>query len=268
MDLEPAAAMQAIINHVAAEHLAQIPRVLEPSLRPPALVRPKVDIGCSPAQWADFLRQWSRFSVGCSIPAAQMTTQAMACFSDELISTADKAIHDIGSLAVDALLTQVKAVAVQPVAVGILRAAAHSAKQASGERFQTFAAKVRGLTTDCNYVLPCPHATPPARACALIQNCAGVDYTPKVHKDILLSGIYDPDMRREVLGKSGIEEVHDIIRIVEAKEAAQDAASSIRPATAAAPTSSYKKTSKHEAGNRPQQPPRQPTSQMARVRKS
>ena len=54
-DLEPAAAIQAIINHVAAEHPAQIPRVREPSLRPPALVRPTVDIGCSPAQWANFL---------------------------------------------------------------------------------------------------------------------------------------------------------------------------------------------------------------------
>ena len=103
-----------------------------------------------------------------------MTTQAMACFSDKLISTADKAIHDIGSLAVDVLLTQVKAVAVQPVAVGILRATAHSAKQSSGERFQTFGAKVRGLTTDCNYVLPCPHAVAPARACTLVQNWCGL----------------------------------------------------------------------------------------------
>ena len=98
--LVPAAAMQAIINHVAADHPAQIPRAREPSLRPPALVRPKVDIGCSPAQWADFLRQWFRFSDGCNIPAAQMTMQAMACFSDELMSTADKAIHDMGPLVI------------------------------------------------------------------------------------------------------------------------------------------------------------------------
>ena len=89
-----------------------------------------------------------------------------------------------------------------------------------------------------------------ARSCALVQNCAGVDYTPEVIKDILLSGIHDPDVRREVLGTSGIEEksVHEIIRIVEAKEAARDAASSIRPATAAAASSSYKKASKLDAG--------------------
>ena len=121
-----------LVNHVAADHPAQIPRAQEPSLRPPALLRPKVDIGCSPAQWADFLRQWSRFSDGCNIPAAQMTTQAMACLSDELISTAEKAIRGIGSLAINDLLTQVKAIAVQPVAVGNLQATAHSAKQERG----------------------------------------------------------------------------------------------------------------------------------------
>ena len=43
--LEPAAAMQAIINHVAVDQPDQIHRARKPSLRPPALVRPKVDIG-------------------------------------------------------------------------------------------------------------------------------------------------------------------------------------------------------------------------------
>ena len=73
----------------------------------------------------------------------------MECSTEELISTADKAVFNIGALCLDELLRKVKAVAVLPVAVGILRATAHSARQAHGERFQAFAAKVRGLTMDC-----------------------------------------------------------------------------------------------------------------------
>ena len=143
----------------------------------------------------------------------------MAYFSEELISTADKAVHDIGALDLDDLLSEVKAVAVLPVAVGILRATAHSGKQGSGERLQAFAAKVRGLTTDCNYVLPCPHAATPVQVCTTVPDCKGVDYTPEVIKDILLSGIYNLDVRREVLGTAGIEEsLNDLVRIVEAKE--------------------------------------------------
>ena len=52
----------------------------------------------------------------------------MECFSKELISTADKAVFNMGSLYLDSLLREVKAVAVLPVAVGILRATAHAAK--------------------------------------------------------------------------------------------------------------------------------------------
>ena len=110
------------------------------------------------------------------------------------------------------------------MAVGILRATAHWAKQAHGDRFQAFAAKVRGLTTDCKYILPCPHAAADAQVCAIV-GCRG-NYTPAVIKDILLSGKYDHDIRREVLGSISIEDksVNDLIRYVEAKEAARDAA--------------------------------------------
>ena len=111
----------------------------------------------------------------------------MECFSEELISTADKAVHNIVVLDLDELLRKVKAVAVLLVAVGILRATAHSAKQACGEQFQAFSAKVRGLTTDCNYILPCPHAVAAAQVCTAIPDCRGVDYTSEVIKDILLS---------------------------------------------------------------------------------
>ena len=157
------------------------------------------------------------------------------CFTEELISTVDKAVHDIGLLDLDSLLREVKAVAVLPVAVRILRAMAHSAKQAYGERFQAFAAKVRGLTTDCNYVLPCPQAVAAAQVCTAVPDCRGVDYTSEVIKDILLSGIYDLDVRRKVLGTAGIEDktVNDLVRIVEAKEVARDAAGGNRPAATA-----------------------------------
>ena len=54
----------------------------------------------------------------------------MECFSEELLNTADKAIFGFNTLSLNDFMKEVKAVAVQPVAVGILRATAHSAKQA------------------------------------------------------------------------------------------------------------------------------------------
>ena len=64
VDAAPAAAMQAIIDHVALTHPDQIPRGRDQRIRPPPLVRPTIDIGCSPAQWADFQTRWTRFRSG------------------------------------------------------------------------------------------------------------------------------------------------------------------------------------------------------------
>ena len=177
-----------------------------------------------------------------------MTPQCTACFTVELVNTADKAIANMSTLNIDVLLAQVKTVAVKPVAVGILRTAAHSAKQAAGKRFQAFATKVRGLMTNCDYVDPCPHAPVPAAgevqamACN-VASCTGTDYTASILRTILLAGIYDSDIRRSILGTIGIERkpVEEVINLVEMKEAACDASGTARPAAAAASTSSYKR---------------------------
>ena len=128
-------------------------------------------------------------------------------------------------MGLDELLQEVKAVALQPVAIGILRATANSAKQVHGVRYQALTAKVRGLTTDCKYILPCPHAPVGEQVCAKVR-CRGIDYTSEVIKDILFSGIYDQEVRGEVFGDSAIEDksVNELVRFVEAKEAARDAA--------------------------------------------
>ena len=152
---DAAASMAALINHVATVHPDQLPSgARDNRVKPPPLVCPTIELGCFPAQWSDFMMRWNRFRNGSNIPVSQLTTQAMECFSEELLNRADKAIFGFNTMGLNELLREVKAVAVQPVAV------AHSAKQTHGERFQSFAAKVRGLTTDCKYVLSCPHAPP------------------------------------------------------------------------------------------------------------
>ena len=66
-------------------------------------------------------------------------------------------------------------------------------------------------------------------------------------------GIYNHNVRREVLGSSSIKDksVNELIRFVEAKEAACDAAVGGRPVATAAPSSSsYKKSSRQDSSSR------------------
>ena len=99
-----------------------------------------------------------------------------------------------------------------------------------------------------------------------VANCTGADYTESILRNILLSGIYDADIRRSILGTAGIvrKPVQEIINLVETKEAARDATGTARPAAAAASTLSYKRD---RASAKSSPPPRQQSAAAPSPRK-
>ena len=157
--------MQAIINHVAADHPAQIPRAREPSLRPPALIRPKIDIGCSPAQRRLQHPRRPNDHASHGVLLGRVNQHSRQSHPQHRLAGSSRPPHTGESHRSPAGGHR------HPQSVGPL------GKAGQRRACQTFTTKVRGLTTNCNYVLPCPHATPPARACTLVQSCASVDYT-------------------------------------------------------------------------------------------
>ena len=92
-----------------------------------------------------------------------------------------------------------------------------------------FAVKVRGAVTDCKFIALCNHATS-CRSCA-VPDCRGVDYTDIVVCDILLSGIYNVEIRRKVLSDPSMLTIliNNIICTVKGKESARNAVASAVP---------------------------------------
>ena len=84
--------------------------------------------------------------------------------------------------------------------------------QERDEPFRAFTARVRGKAETCAFSTKC--------------ECGkNVDYTDHVIRDVLLNGISDPDIRREVLGTKDVLKtpVNDVIALVENKEMARNA---------------------------------------------
>ena len=104
---------------------------------------------------------------------------------------------------------------------------------------------------NCQYKLLCPHAGPGNEACAT-AGCIGVDYSTAVVKDVLLNGIADADIKRDILGDAtlGSETVQEVVTIVEAKEAARDAVATSCTAQTAA-SSTYKNNARAKTLNAP-----------------
>ena len=67
-----------------------------------------------------------------------------------------------------------------------------SLKQEHGKSFREFNASVRATAAKCVYTIDCPHPS-----CA---KKSPVNYTSMVVKDILISGIEDHEIQRDVFG--------------------------------------------------------------------
>jgi len=101
-----------------------------------------------------------------------------------------------------------RSLAVIPVATCVLRTELLQLRQ---EAIRAFAARVRGKAETCAFAAQC--------------KCEkSVNYTDNAIRDVLLNGLADSDIRREVLGTKDIltKPINDIVALVEGKEMARN----------------------------------------------
>ena len=122
-------------------------------------------------------------------------------------------------------LEAIKRFAVNKVAISVRRTCLLSMKQQHGETFREYYANVRASADACNFKIKCHHAC--------CTNLADIDYTSLVVKDVIITGIQDTDIRKDVLawGELDKKDDKDVVTFVESKEIAQAAFSGSSPDT-------------------------------------
>ena len=183
-------------------HMAGPPRAAV-VIKGPKLDRPKVNICVTLEEWNIFKRRWDVFA---------SSSQLFQCAGDELGDSLLKMDPSIVSKPTSVVMGAMKSLAVIVVATGVMRAELVRMQQERDESFRAFAARVRGKAETCAYITKC--------TCLRV-----VDFTDSIIRDVLIAGIADLDICREVLGTSAILEraVNDVISLVEGKEMARNA---------------------------------------------
>jgi len=186
----------------------------------PKLDRPTVETGVSMEEWNMFERRWAIFKSGSHIADEDAPHHLFQCAETTLGDALLKTNPEIVSKPVDDVLKAMKNLAVIPVATGIVRAELLEMKQLRDEAFRKFASRVRGKAETCEYKV---------RFECLCKTTSDVDFTDHILRDVLLAGIYDADIRREMYGIDGIlqQPVNTVIAMVEKKEMTRDAHSSV-----------------------------------------
>lgn len=103
--------------------------------------------------------------------------------------------------------------------------------QYDGENVRSFFVRIKGKASTCAYTINCPHGT-----------CENpVDFT----KDVLISDIAEDEIKREVLGWSGLDAstIDETVSFIEAKEIAREA---LQTHSTTNGISSYRQKSKHK----------------------
>ena len=182
-------------------------------------------------EWNIFTRRWDVFRSGSGIDELSAASQLFQCAETELGDSLLKSNPNIAEGPLSTPLDAMRALAIIPVATCVLRTELLQLRQERDEPCRAFAAKVRGKAETCNYVTNC--------------TCGdSVDYTDNIIRDVILNGLYDMDIRREVLGVIDILEkpVNDVVALVESKEMARNAL----PSPSMSAMSSFQKQRKQQ----------------------
>jgi len=159
--------------------------------RGPKLERHRVDVGISLEECNIFNRRWDAFLLGSALDPAMHFTQLFQCAGETLRDRLLKSDPNIVSKPSTDLLAEMESLYVTAVATDVTRSELMCMKQDRDEQFRSFAARVRGKAETCGYTTK--------YTCTL-----DVDFTDCIIRDVLISGINDSDIRREILGTTGI----------------------------------------------------------------
>ena len=120
LDLSDAVVIALLSNHGYAHQLAPGPAPAAPSAgRGPKLERPKIDVGVSNEEWNIFVRRWGVFRSGSGM--MDLPSQLFQCAGTVLGDALLRSDPDAVSGTLDKLMGAMRALAVIPVAPGVLR---------------------------------------------------------------------------------------------------------------------------------------------------
>ena len=201
----------------------------------PRIDRPELKQDVSDEDWQTFEAEWRRFKRCTEMSDNEVADQLFQCCEKSLARLILKENPEIIESGEDALMDAMQKMAVLHVATTVRRTNLMSLRQEHGQTFREFFANVRAAAATCDYKIKCP------QVCCNDKN--PVDYTAMVVKDILISGIEDSDIRKDVLAIPELDSKSDkdIVKFVEEKEIARNALQTTLDASA---LSSYNKERK------------------------
>ena len=224
-------AMGAVLmaNHLQESHpIAATPKA-------PTFRAPEVKMGVYAEEWAAFERQWDVYRDSANVPAAKASVYLLNCCESVLMANIQKEDQNIATKSVDEVMAAIKRLAVVEVVTAVMQSELLSMVQDHDEPVRTFAARAKGIARNCQFKQKC--------------TCGSeIEFSDTVVKMVVINGIADLDIKREVLSTEGLDmkTLTETLKVIEGKERASRSMKGTSEGSQAA-NSSFRKVKADEA---------------------
>lgn len=184
----------------------------------PSMARPVISRSSTAEEWQIFLMKWEDFKKGTEIPDSLIKSHLWQCCEISLANDLFKQVGDFNQVSEGDLLKAIESLAVVKIATTMRTVSLLSAQQDQGQPFSAFLAEVKASARICSFYMDCSR-----------QGCTQVnDYTDRIVKHVIISGLADDELRRQVLSVENLDKksLDETAHIIENKDMAIRATSS------------------------------------------
>ena len=197
--------------------------------------RPSLESGISEERWTYFNTRWTRYKRLSDIPADIIPAHLLECCEEALLLDLHRSNgNTLDTMTEEALLTEIKKLAVRGESKLICRVNLRSMCQDHNEDIRHYSARVKGQASLCHYIIECPSCKQPA------------SYAEEEIRDQLVTGLSDPEIQKEVLARReqqpSADQTEDLVRFIEDREAGRRSQTALTSANHVSKISAYKKS--------------------------
>ncbi len=241
-DHEPVLQAAMLNAHVTGDHSTPVQQPLQPRRGAPKVERPRLTDNMGDVGWNAFLQDWETFIRANGVTEEDQPIQLFSCCNGELKTKVSSICQKVYEKTVPELMKLLKDLAVIPVATTVKCNELLQMRQSAGESIRAFHSRVKGKAVTCQFTVKCQHEhTPDAQGQPRVN--LPVDYTERMIRHVILNGLYDADISRDIISMSDVDDVTNdaLIARIEAKETAREATSATSNTSA---VSQYKRNQK------------------------
>ena len=193
-------------------------QVEQKSMKSEKIARPKISQGLPEEGWNSFLIQWKLYKTSAGLSATESKLQLIYCCDQELIENVLRSDPNIIEKDETDQLSSIRKLSVVPVAMGVRRSEMLNLTQDAGELSRSFLARIQGKAATCDFSTKCL-----AKCCETTPS--NVDFSTVIVKYVLVNGLVDAEIKREVLGWKELDSssLPETVAFIENKEMARDA---------------------------------------------